>query len=439
MNNVEITCSQGRLEILHSVAKRVRLRAKDTKTKEQLPQIAQHLRNQVGIETVRINKETGSLTIFSESGQLCEEYLKTLLQPFEVIISEKSSTPSESETSPRVWDRLYGFIPSIVGLIAIKGLGISGWQALIAYLVATGAMREGMEQLSALGSSSEDGDRDRAKTQKSRRPEKGKPTRAEQPLKSSEPSYEIVHQIPGRIRLKIPSLKKDRELIAKLENLTRWDNRITSVRVNPTTASVTIYYHTQMSADRKRVPLEASTFIELIEWIRTDKPAENGHRQREMSLKEMLNAQYADLSRADSPIVESDRALRNGDRDRPNVEEDLLSEPNSTAPSFEEDEDDNDGDGENASRLSPLTHESFEEDGNDRDGDEENAAIPSPMQGCDRTFNGLEPVSGALTESPEQEKPIAKKDTLSGRLRRWKSSALNSMLALMANLPVQNA
>ncbi len=54
---------------------------------------------------------------------------------------------------------------------------------------------------------------------------------------------QIVHAIAGRIRLKIPRLRKDRSYGEKLQRLVKSLSPVTDVRVNPASASMIVYYN----------------------------------------------------------------------------------------------------------------------------------------------------------------------------------------------------
>ncbi|MFZ5867201.1 MAG: HMA2 domain-containing protein [Thermodesulfobacteriota bacterium] len=51
-----------------------------------------------------------------------------------------------------------------------------------------------------------------------------------------------LHEVPGRLRIKIPALKKNRNLAWELETLLNSAPGITSVSVNTVTGSVIIYF-----------------------------------------------------------------------------------------------------------------------------------------------------------------------------------------------------
>lgn len=56
------------------------------------------------------------------------------------------------------------------------------------------------------------------------------------------PEYEIVHSIPGRIRLRIHRLKQDVDFATRLQALVSALKHVTEVRVDPLAASIVIHY-----------------------------------------------------------------------------------------------------------------------------------------------------------------------------------------------------
>ena len=67
-------------------------------------------------------------------------------------------------------------------------------------------------------------------------------------------SYWIVHQVPGRIRVRIPKILRDREYTQGLQALASLDARIIKVRVKRAAASVAIYYATDLLNEAQMRP-----------------------------------------------------------------------------------------------------------------------------------------------------------------------------------------
>ena len=56
---------------------------------------------------------------------------------------------------------------------------------------------------------------------------------------------QIAHQVPGRIRLKVPKVKENPELIEQIRQMFNVIPGIEEVTVNPTTGSVVLHYDTE--------------------------------------------------------------------------------------------------------------------------------------------------------------------------------------------------
>lgn len=64
-------------------------------------------------------------------------------------------------------------------------------------------------------------------------------------------SYSIVHAIQGRVRLRVPRLRHDRDYTQRLQALLEDDPLITSVRIKPAAASLVVTYKSSAVADAK--------------------------------------------------------------------------------------------------------------------------------------------------------------------------------------------
>jgi cation transport ATPase len=56
---------------------------------------------------------------------------------------------------------------------------------------------------------------------------------------------EYVHALEGRIRIKVPEIKGSPVKAGELERQVQWQSGINSIKANPTTGSVLIYYDSQ--------------------------------------------------------------------------------------------------------------------------------------------------------------------------------------------------
>ncbi len=64
-------------------------------------------------------------------------------------------------------------------------------------------------------------------------------------------STDYLHALEGRIRIKVPEIKGCPTKANELERQVQWHSGIHSIKANPTTGNVLIYYDTQQTAQNK--------------------------------------------------------------------------------------------------------------------------------------------------------------------------------------------
>jgi Heavy metal associated domain 2 len=62
---------------------------------------------------------------------------------------------------------------------------------------------------------------------------------------------EYVHALEGRIRIKVPEIKGSPVKAGELERQVQWQSGIHSIKANPTTGSVLIYYDSQQTEQQE--------------------------------------------------------------------------------------------------------------------------------------------------------------------------------------------
>ena len=62
---------------------------------------------------------------------------------------------------------------------------------------------------------------------------------------------EYVHALEGRIRIKVPEIKGFPAKAGELERQVQWQSGINSIKANPTTGSVLIYYDSQKTEQQE--------------------------------------------------------------------------------------------------------------------------------------------------------------------------------------------
>ena len=61
--------------------------------------------------------------------------------------------------------------------------------------------------------------------------------------------YQVIHWVPGRLRIRIPRLTYDSEYAAKLSNLVGSVDFVTNVRISSAASSLVVEYHSEIGAD----------------------------------------------------------------------------------------------------------------------------------------------------------------------------------------------
>ncbi len=249
--------SLGELHIIYATSGRVRVRAIDGGNNTKLDTICQSLHRRTGINEVYVNEQTGSLVINFDEQRLSLSQMVELLQSFGV---EQQLSHPESKTdlfaawkSPDFWkEQGISFIPLFAGLAVTRRLGIVGFAAFPVYFITANATRRVISYLesqflAAEKNSSNDGSHDSAvklnKLDKSLL-SKVEQTSTEKAAQSAKITYNVVHAIPGRIRLNVPRIARDHAYAKRLERLLKTDSHVTTVRVSCDAASVAISYGT---------------------------------------------------------------------------------------------------------------------------------------------------------------------------------------------------
>ena len=243
-------------QIVHAVRGRVRLRLESDRARELLPDIAHHLRQQAGIHKVQIKQTSNSLVVSFDPDAISIEQLTESLQSFGFSqISTEAIEQLTKESRAITYSRLFSLVPPLVGLAIARGLQVSGWKSILTYILAAGVTREIIDQVTGESEESEKVELSPAKKVSTTEivTEEIAPL-----LTAIETNYEIVHQIPGRIRLRVPKISRDRNYAQELKHLLEQDNRITDIRLKTNSSSVVILYNPEALSDSNREQLAAN-------------------------------------------------------------------------------------------------------------------------------------------------------------------------------------
>ncbi|MBW4495012.1 MAG: hypothetical protein KME26_18395 [Oscillatoria princeps RMCB-10] len=277
--------------VAHASPGRVRLRAAGSDFAPALDAVAKQLRQLEGVCEVGTNQGTGSLTVTFDSLALPLPELLGAIEgwgaaPATAVAAQANRTdPFAAWKSKEFWKKQgRSFLPVIAGLLAARGLGLVGWRALLAYVIAANTTRQVFDQLDKATPATAPSSQIGAPPKPAQIPEQilattavGKignsanfspslpptpPTPQQQKggvreLKGKFSSFEaapaavpnqeaiafsIAHAIRGRVRFHVPRIAADPQYARRLEKLAESAAGVTLVRVNSTAASIAVSY-----------------------------------------------------------------------------------------------------------------------------------------------------------------------------------------------------
>ncbi len=239
--------TNAELEIVHAVRGRMRLRLKGDDARELLSRIADHLQQQVGINVVQIKPTSNSLVVtFDPDAISMEQLIGSLQSSSSIEISAEAIARSTGESHAMTEGRLLSLVPPLVGLGIARGLKVSGWKSILTYILAAGVTREVIDQVTGESEKSANVELSPAKLVSIT---EVKAEEISTLLTAIETDYEIVHHIPGRVRLRVPRISRDRSYALELKYLLEQDSRIIEFRCNTQSSSVVILYDPKALAD----------------------------------------------------------------------------------------------------------------------------------------------------------------------------------------------
>ena len=234
-------------EIAHAVRGRVRLCLKSDVARELLPKIADHLRQQAGILKVLIKQTSNNLVVTFDPDTISVEQLTDSLQSFgSIATSTQAVAQSTGKSHAITYSRLFSLVPPLVGLVIARSLQVSGWKSILTYILAAGITREVIDQITEESENVELSSAKEVSTTEVAAEE------ISTLLTIIETDYEIVHHIPGRIRLRVPRISRDCNYARELKHLLEQDNRISDLRLKINSSSVVILYDPEALSDSNR-------------------------------------------------------------------------------------------------------------------------------------------------------------------------------------------
>jgi hypothetical protein len=251
----------NQLELVHALPGRLRLRVLGEDSQKILKAISQNLRQQEGVESVQIKETTGSIVVIFDPHTLSLDRLKKDLSPFNLLSTDLSSKGDVIKSSgKKLFSQLLSLTPFLLSWLLVKRFNLSGWKAIATYLLGTGIMGELIAQV-------------RLEMFPSPTNEDLLETTAEPKILPSQEDkkldFQIVHHLPGRIRLSIPKIRQDKNYAHKFQLLLEQDERITGVRIKPNIGSVVVKYKQEALSglSDRELTLILSNWMELIDSV----------------------------------------------------------------------------------------------------------------------------------------------------------------------------
>ncbi|HEY9667302.1 MAG TPA: hypothetical protein V6C91_10890, partial [Coleofasciculaceae cyanobacterium] len=239
MNEISAPFFHSNFQVVHAVPGRVRLRSTDSELTPVLDEVAQQLRQQNGVCEVQTNPVTNSLVITFDERTLSLSKTLEILQTAGVSASEQTQPVSEVtlETllsgNPDLPEKgvqaAKSIIPLVAGMLVTGALGIEGLLAFPVYMITDRMTREVIKQIESI--TQEDNSVETAQENATEINGKLATVVQEEQLDAlqTEVTYTVVHEIPGRIRFRVPRLAEDVEYAQRLTALLKTDAKVVDV------------------------------------------------------------------------------------------------------------------------------------------------------------------------------------------------------------------
>lgn len=255
MVNQTATTGTGNVKLVQAVSGCVQLRAGDSTGILYLNLLGQQLGQEPGIVAVSTEEKTGDLIV------VFNPHVIPLIQVLEMLqewgISGIKSDPDPAKQVGNFLlhhQELETLAPMIAGMLVTQTLKLRGGWALLGNVIAASVTRQAIAQL-------EQNSTDAAVVTV---PTVATPAPTAPKSAVKAPSgigVEIVHAIPGRVRLRVPNIAKDSTCASRLQKEISSQPEVTEIRLNPITASIVIQYEIAAGLDE----FWRSHLVEMIE------------------------------------------------------------------------------------------------------------------------------------------------------------------------------
>ena len=268
------TESEFQLQLIHAIPGRVHFRVTGDPPQPVLERLIQQLHHQPGIEKVEPRSTAHNWVVYFNPEATEKPSVLDQLHSIQPSKALHANASNDIPSLTSVLDRLpQTVLPILAGYGVTRTLGITGLFSIPVFMltdaVTTRVLNFLIETQQQPESQTEDSDsehfQDTAET-----------------IPTSQPiAYTVAHQLPGRIRLKVPRLKQDQEYTNKLTALLKADARITEVRVTASTGSLSISYDASESSEMNAHLIDLIQTAPALEWPpestgeAVDKPADS--------------------------------------------------------------------------------------------------------------------------------------------------------------------
>ena len=257
----------GELQIVHATPGRLRIRG----DYQILENLRQQLQAYEPVEKVTLKKTTGSLVVYFDSTRLPLAQISQFLAQSNLATPDLAAelAPQPEQNLPKIGAEILELLlPLTAGWLVIRTLSLTGWRSLLIYLIVAEVTREVIVQfLPQLNLQQEPEPREfeirnsefgigevlttesGLQTPRCLSKTKGfefRRTHVEPEILSD---IEIIHSLPGRVRLRLPQIKDNPNYASKVEYLLQSMSEVTGVRLKPQAASVVVFYQPGAMSD----------------------------------------------------------------------------------------------------------------------------------------------------------------------------------------------
>lgn len=225
------------LQIVQAIAGCVQLRSAINST-PWLDALGQSLQGQTGVYTTYKDPDSGNLIILFDPNFIPLQQMLVILQQWGVAGVANSASPA-MQVGGFIHEHheVKSLLPMIAGMLVTQTLKLRGGWAMLANLIAASITSEALGKLEngcllAIQPQAEIQDKTIPIT----------------PEESSS-SVQVIHAIPGRLRLRITPMLEKPEYAEHLQKLLAQNQIVTKLRINAEAASVLIEYESDRSSD----------------------------------------------------------------------------------------------------------------------------------------------------------------------------------------------